>query len=142
MCCRKTLDDGELDSPEIIRAFETEFIANVGDQFSYNTGKASEKHTAGEDSCSQVEALSKFNGWTKILGPKKMTAPKRVIGQYFLDLGQSDFSHSTCPTCGLFYARGHESDEKIHKAFHKNCTQGIMFKVLSLWLPYFLAERT
>ena len=48
---------------------------------------------------------------------------------WFLDLGQSDFSYSTCKTCGLFYARGHGEDEKLHSAFHMNCIRGIPFKV-------------
>ncbi|KAG6542192.1 hypothetical protein Mapa_016425 [Marchantia paleacea] len=64
------------------------------------------------------------------MGFKKTVAlkPKRVIGQYFLDLGQKDFSYSTCPVCGLFYARGLENDEVVHRVFHKNRTQGIQFK--------------
>ncbi|BBM98757.1 N-acetyltransferase [Marchantia polymorpha subsp. ruderalis] len=63
------------------------------------------------------------------MGSKKTVAlkPKRVTGQYFLDLGQKDFSYSTCPVCGLFYARGLENDEIVHRVFHKNRTQGIQF---------------
>lgn len=60
---------------------------------------------------------------------KRTIAPKRVCGQYFLDLGQADFTHTTCPSCGLVYARGQESDEKLHTAFHKSQLQGIRFKV-------------
>ncbi len=56
-------------------------------------------------------------------------APKQAIGQYFLDLGQADFSHTTCPSCGLVYACGEYTDEKLHTSFHKNQVQGIQFRV-------------
>ncbi|CAM6078733.1 unnamed protein product [Sphagnum tenellum] len=59
---------------------------------------------------------------------KRTMAPKRAIGQYFLDLGQADFSHTTCPSCGLVYARGEYTDEKLHTSFHKNQVQGIQFR--------------
>ncbi|KAL3700580.1 hypothetical protein R1sor_018602 [Riccia sorocarpa] len=64
------------------------------------------------------------------MGTKKAVAPKvkRAAGQYFLDLGQKDFSYSTCPVCGLFYARGLEDDEAVHKVFHRNRTKGISCK--------------
>lgn len=48
--------------------------------------------------------------------------------QFFLDLGQADFSYSTCKICGLFYARGHGEDEKLHAMFHKGYLRGIQFK--------------
>jgi hypothetical protein len=60
---------------------------------------------------------------------KRTMAPKRAIKQYFLDLGQADFSHTTCPSCGLVYARGEYTDEKLHTSFHKNQVQGIQFRV-------------
>ncbi|KAL2651121.1 hypothetical protein R1flu_019249 [Riccia fluitans] len=64
------------------------------------------------------------------MGTKKAVAPKvkQAAGQYFLDLGQKDFSYSTCPVCGMFYARGQEDDEAVHKIFHRNRTKGISFK--------------
>eukprot|EP00249_Psilotum_nudum_P018619 c26889_g1_i2 orf=877-2010(+) len=60
---------------------------------------------------------------------KKISCPKRGLRQYFLDLGQSDFSYTTCQICGLLYACGQEDDEKLHATFHKNCLVGIRFKV-------------
>ncbi|KDO70604.1 hypothetical protein CISIN_1g029603mg [Citrus sinensis] len=54
---------------------------------------------------------------------------KRSYVQLYLELGQSDFLLHTCSTCGFKYARGDESDEKVHKSFHKNYTHGIQFKV-------------
>ena len=54
---------------------------------------------------------------------------KRSYVQLYLEFGQSDFLLHTCSTCGFKYARGDESDEKIHKSFHKNYTQGVQFKV-------------
>ncbi|GAY32935.1 protein CHROMOSOME TRANSMISSION FIDELITY 7 [Citrus sinensis] len=53
---------------------------------------------------------------------------KRSYVQLYLELGQSDFLLHTCSTCGFKYARGDESDEKVHKSFHKNYTHGIQFK--------------
>ena len=41
-----------------------------------------------------------------------------VMKQLFLDLGQKNFGHVTCPTCGLLYARGEPSDERAHDAYH------------------------
>lgn len=69
---------------------------------------------------------------TKVPFPRRTVAPgptKRVRGQYFLDLGQADFSHTTCSSCGLVYARGLESDEKLHTSFHRSQLKGIHFKV-------------
>jgi hypothetical protein len=70
--------------------------------------------------------------WKSSSGLSKRTvAPNRPLGQYFLDLGQRDFSCSTCPSCGLVYARGEETDEKLHASFHKSQLQGIQFRVKS-----------
>jgi N-acetyltransferase len=63
--------------------------------------------------------------------PKRTVAPPSAkrSRQYFLDLGQADFTHTTCRTCGLVYARGLEGDEKIHNSFHRSQLKGISFKV-------------
>lgn len=60
--------------------------------------------------------------------PEKIPSRKRVFGQYFLELGQSDFYLSTCTVCGLRYSRGDEEDEKTHKSFHRSHLQGVQFK--------------
>lgn len=60
--------------------------------------------------------------------PEKIPGQKRVFGQYFLELGQSDFYLSTCTVCGLRYSRGDEEDEKTHKSFHRSHLQGVQFK--------------
>lgn len=62
--------------------------------------------------------------------PKRTVAPpsSKRSRQYFLDLGQADFTHTTCRTCGCVYARGLESDEKIHNVFHRSHLKGISFK--------------
>lgn len=54
---------------------------------------------------------------------------KRSYAQFHLDFGQSDFNLHTCSTCGFKYSPGEEEDEKAHKAFHKDYTHGIPFKV-------------
>ncbi|KAM1735597.1 hypothetical protein ACFX12_014052 [Malus domestica] len=53
---------------------------------------------------------------------------KRSYAQFYLDFGQSDFNLHTCSTCGVKYTAGDEGDEKAHKAFHKDYTNGIPFK--------------
>lgn len=58
--------------------------------------------------------------------------PGKRSRQLFLDLGQADFTHTTCRTCGLVYARGLESDEKLHKSFHRSQQKGIHYKVNNL----------
>ena len=54
---------------------------------------------------------------------------KRSYAQFYLEFGQSDFNLHTCSTCGVKYTAGDEEDEKAHKAFHKDYTRGIQFKV-------------
>ena len=48
----------------------------------------------------------------------------RQLTQAYLDVGQRDFSCSRCPTCGLVYTKGLESEDKLHAAFHASATQG------------------
>ena len=55
--------------------------------------------------------------------------PAKRSRQLFLDLGQADFTHTTCRICGLVYARGLEIDEKLHKSFHRSQLKGIHYKV-------------
>lgn len=54
---------------------------------------------------------------------------KRSYAQYHLELGQSDFLLRSCSVCGMMYACGDESDEKLHRDFHKKYYEGIRFKV-------------
>lgn len=48
--------------------------------------------------------------------------------QMHLDLGQKEFSSSKCPVCGMLYAKGQETDEKLHKVHHAQFIQGIKFQ--------------
>ena len=41
-----------------------------------------------------------------------------MMKQLFLDLGQKNFGHVTCATCGLLYAKGEPADERTHDAYH------------------------
>ncbi|KAH9315261.1 hypothetical protein KI387_023888, partial [Taxus chinensis] len=59
---------------------------------------------------------------------EKKPGLKRVLGQYFLELGQIDFFLSKCTVCGLMYSRGDDEDEKVHKSFHRRHLQGVQFK--------------
>eukprot|EP00850_Spirogloea_muscicola_P020472 SM000217S06854 [mRNA] locus=s217:147123:148968:+ [translate_table: standard] len=49
-------------------------------------------------------------------------------GQLFLDLGQADFSSTTCRACGLLYAPGLPQDEQLHASFHRRATGGVPFE--------------
>ncbi|KAM2976681.1 hypothetical protein FF2_013723 [Malus domestica] len=62
------------------------------------------------------------------LGRTVIKNKKRSYAQFYLDFGQSDFNLHTCSTCGVKYTAGDEGDEKAHKAFHKDYTNGIPFK--------------
>ena len=65
--------------------------------------------------------------------PSSKSLPaKRILGQYFLDFGQRDFTYKTCRACGLVYAAGLDEDEKVHAKYHKNRLSGIAFQVRSL----------
>ncbi|KAG6518459.1 hypothetical protein ZIOFF_021934 [Zingiber officinale] len=57
-----------------------------------------------------------------------MLNTKRSYTQYHLELGQSDFLLRSCSVCGMMYAPGDESDEKLHGDFHKKYYEGIRFK--------------
>ncbi|CAL1360401.1 unnamed protein product [Linum trigynum] len=61
-------------------------------------------------------------------GSGKVLNKKRSYAQLHLDLGQSDFNLRSCSSCGFHYAAGDEQDEKVHKSFHRNFTQGIPFR--------------
>lgn len=58
----------------------------------------------------------------------KILNKKRKYAQYHLELGQSDFLLHTCKICGFMYAKGDETDDKVHNTFHKNYTHGVPFK--------------
>lgn len=83
-------------------------------------GKSLEKLNGEENS--SKEAMAKCG---------KNLNKKRSYAQYHLELGQSDFLLHTCSICGFNYAAGDDGDEKVHKAFHKNYTHGIQFKVFN-----------
>ncbi|CAM6126574.1 unnamed protein product [Calypogeia fissa] len=124
---RKHPDDRELENCENVSDWETDRTDTI-DQTTLSSSKLFGKASKEADGFGRGDTLATIKTWKRVIGIQKTLAPKRVIGQYFLDLGQSDFSYTTCRTCGLFYARGHENDEKVHKTFHKNRTQGITFK--------------
>ncbi|KAG6536507.1 hypothetical protein ZIOFF_001565 [Zingiber officinale] len=57
-----------------------------------------------------------------------MLNKKRSYAQCHLELGQSDFLLRSCFVCGMMYAPGDESDEKLHGDFHMKYYEGIRFK--------------
>lgn len=49
--------------------------------------------------------------------------------QYILDFGQKNVDPIRCPTCGMLYAVGEESDEKHHAKFHAEFDEGVRWSV-------------
>ncbi|EPS67930.1 hypothetical protein M569_06843, partial [Genlisea aurea] len=58
----------------------------------------------------------------------KVLNKKRNFAQLHLEVGQTNFMLHTCPVCEFMYTPGEDSDEKIHKTFHKHYIHGIPFK--------------
>lgn len=91
------------------------------------------KKTISDDRLSGPE--SSVLGRTVVVKNKK-----RSYAQFHLELGQSDFLLHSCNTCGVKYTPGDKEDEKAHKAFHKDFTHGIQFKVRKLRGVFFPCE--
>lgn len=49
--------------------------------------------------------------------------------QYCLDFGQKNIDPIRCPTCGMLYVVGEESDEKQHAKFHADFDLGVKWSV-------------
>lgn len=64
-------------------------------------------------------------------GKYRITPGKKKSGkkqeQMYLDLGQKDFGHVTCPTCGMVYTRAQPDDEAAHIRHHKSFVNGLKF---------------
>ena len=43
---------------------------------------------------------------------------------------QANFFCQTCKGCGMTYAPGEETDERLHTAYHQSLVQGIRFQVI------------
>jgi hypothetical protein len=50
---------------------------------------------------------------------------------YMCPVMQRDFGASRCSVCGMVYTKGHQEDEKLHKAYHQGAVQGFKFQVSS-----------
>lgn len=62
---------------------------------------------------------------TRIRKPLLMRANE----QYCLDFGQKNIDPIRCPTCGMLYVVGEESDEKQHAKFHAEFDEGVKWSV-------------
>ncbi|XP_046857540.1 N-acetyltransferase ESCO1-like isoform X2 [Xenia sp. Carnegie-2017] len=47
--------------------------------------------------------------------------------QMFLDLGQRNFGHTTCATCGMIYTNSQPEDEAYHGKFHDTVVSALRF---------------
>lgn len=91
--------------------------------------KEEDKEGATQLSKRPVSANQRSKPESKLSCKTIIKNKKRSYAQFHLELGQSDFLFRTCSTCGMKYTPGDEDDEKTHKAFHKDYTHGIRFKV-------------
>ncbi|XP_043703579.1 protein CHROMOSOME TRANSMISSION FIDELITY 7 [Telopea speciosissima] len=115
------IEDGlELKAPEILITYKRR--APRADPYSNNGFCSQQTEETPMDLNSIISTVEPACTSGRILNKK------RTYAQFHLELGQSDFLLHMCSICGLKYARGEEGDEKVHKAFHKNFTQGIQFK--------------
>lgn len=59
---------------------------------------------------------------------------------HFQDLGQKNFGHTTCPTCGMVYTSTQPEDETYHVKFHQKVMLALRFNVCRLadWAPVFM----
>jgi len=82
-----------------------------------------------------VSKLKKENDKAWLKNMQRQTVPrkrKRVsrgilesATQTTLDLGQKLVSSEPCKICGMLYSRGIEEDEKKHRVYHSNFTEGV-----------------
>ena len=54
---------------------------------------------------------------------------------FYKDLGQKDFGHVTCPTCGMVYTKAQPDDEAEHIRHHKRFVSGLRFTVSTVQQP-------
>lgn len=79
----------------------------------------------GASSSSTLPAENSPGTKNRITPKKKKKATKQE--QMYLDLGQKDFGHVTCPTCGMVYTRAQPDDEAAHIRHHKSFVSGLRF---------------
>ncbi|GAB4818787.1 hypothetical protein N2152v2_005833 [Parachlorella kessleri] len=70
------------------------------------------------------------NGRRRQQAGKGAAGSGRQLTQMHLDVGQRDFHLSKCAVCGLLYAKGEESDEKTHAAYHTSVFKGVRYQAL------------
>ncbi|XP_066929923.1 N-acetyltransferase ESCO1-like isoform X2 [Clytia hemisphaerica] len=55
---------------------------------------------------------------------KKVTPAKE---QMYIDVGQKDFGHVKCESCGMVYTKSQEEDEEQHAKYHQKIVQKLRF---------------
>lgn len=53
----------------------------------------------------------------------------RANEQYCLDFGQKNIEPKKCATCGMLYIVGEETDEKQHRKYHEELSQGVKWSI-------------
>lgn len=48
---------------------------------------------------------------------------------HFQDIGQKDFGHVKCDTCGMVYTKNQEEDEEQHAKYHQRIVRKLRFNV-------------
>ncbi|KAG7673564.1 hypothetical protein Ndes2526B_g02987 [Nannochloris sp. 'desiccata'] len=57
--------------------------------------------------------------------------PAKQLVQVHLDLGQRNFHSTRCPTCGLIYTPGKESDDRLHATYHNKLAAAPRYSAFS-----------
>jgi N-acetyltransferase len=77
---------------------------------------ATERATDADADATTTTTTTTTTTSSTIASTSAASAP--MMKQLFLDLGQKNFGHVTCATCGLLYAKGEPADERTHDAYH------------------------
>ena len=142
---------GELYSQEDSNCFSTETSPLLFSQSSTSSGCSSKTKSTSPESQSSITKyftpLRKTGSGTvlknnvspdsdkgkRLIKGRTVTSPSNSPvsskkEQMFLDLGQKNFGHITCPTCNMVYTSAQPEDEAYHIKFHHKVISALRFK--------------
>eukprot|EP00794_Sanderia_malayensis_P004547 gene4547-5145_t len=64
-------------------------------------------------------------------GNRRIQSPRtesKKLEQLYIDVGQRDFGHTACETCGMVYTKTLEEDSLQHAKYHQKMMQRLKFK--------------
>ena len=142
---------GELSSQEDSNCLSTETSPLLFSQSSTSSGCSSKTKSTSPESQSSITKyftpLRKNDSGTvlknnvspgsdkgkRLMKGRTVTSPSssplsNKKEQMFLDLGQKNFGHITCPTCNMVYTSAQPEDEAYHIKFHHKVISALRFK--------------